>query len=189
MTRTRTLVHSHLLGNWRRMKFNLTKSGCSFVEWWWKARHVNWPWEFELDHWGALIYRVSQEERSIFWEVIVSVVLRNKVIWTCVLFLTVSDIWRAVFWTWRAIFSFPPAIMRHYLKLVKRQLAVVIVVDSSRYFRSYDRTKLPRISAKWITRTTRECSFGYTDCYVLSAWRSPSSLYPTCDATSHWHFP
>jgi hypothetical protein len=32
---------------------------------------------------------------------------------------------------------------------VKRQLAVVIVVDWSRYFRiSYDRTKLPRISEK-----------------------------------------
>jgi hypothetical protein len=44
------------------------------------------------------IYRVSQEERSIFWEVIVSVILRkNKIMWTCVLFLTVSDIWRAIF--------------------------------------------------------------------------------------------
>jgi hypothetical protein len=32
---------------------------------------------------------------------------------------------------------------------VKRQLAVVIVVDWFRYFiRSYDRTKLPKISAK-----------------------------------------
>ena len=41
------------------------------------------------------------------------------------------------------------------------------------------------ISAKWITKTTK----GYTDCYVLSAWRSPFSLYPTCDATSQWHFP
>jgi hypothetical protein len=26
--------------------------------------------------------------------------------------------------------------------------------------------------------------FDYTDCYVLSAWRSPTSLYPTCDTTS-----
>jgi hypothetical protein len=52
---------------------------------------------------------------------------------------------------------------------VKRQLAVVIVVDWSRYFRrSCDRTKLPRISAKLITRTTRGFSVGYTDCYVLS---------------------
>ena len=55
--------------------------------------------------------------------------------------------------------------------------------------RSYDKTKLPRLSAKWITKTTRGCSFGYTDCYVLSAWRSPFSLYPTCDVTSQWHFP
>jgi len=55
--------------------------------------------------------------------------------------------------------------------------------------RSYDRTKLPRISAKWITKTTRGCSFAYTDCCVLSAERSPFSLYPTRDATSQWHFP
>jgi hypothetical protein len=39
-------------------------------------------------------------------------------------------------------------------------------------------TKLPRISEKLITRTTSGCSFGCTDCYVLSA----------CDATSQWHF-
>ena len=46
-------------------------------------------------------------------------------------------------------------------------------VDWSRYFRrSYDRIKLPRLSAKWITRTTIGCCFGYKDCYVLSAWRS-----------------
>ena len=49
--------------------------------------------------------------------------------------------------------------------------------------------KITRLSAKWITKTTRGCSFGCTDCYVLSAWRSPFSLYPTCDATSQWHFP
>jgi hypothetical protein len=41
-----------------------------------------------------------------------------------------------------------------------------------------------RLSAKLITRTTRGCSFGYTDGYVLSSrWRL-FSLYPTCDATS-----
>ena len=28
--------------------------------------------------------------------------------------------------------------------------------------------QLLRFSAKWITRTIRGCSFGYTDCYVLS---------------------
>jgi hypothetical protein len=31
-----------------------------------------------------------------------------------------------------------------------------------------NRTKLPRLSAKWITRKTKGCTFGYTDCYVLS---------------------
>jgi len=38
---------------------------------------------------------------------------------------------------------------------------------------SYDGTKLPRLSAKWIAKTTRGCSFGYTDCYALSARWSP----------------
>jgi hypothetical protein len=39
-----------------------------------------------------LIYRVSQEERSIFCEVIVSVILSKKVyICICVLFRTVSE--------------------------------------------------------------------------------------------------
>jgi hypothetical protein len=38
-------------------------------------------------------YRVSQEERSIFWELIISVILnKKKCICTCVLFLTVSEI-------------------------------------------------------------------------------------------------
>jgi hypothetical protein len=63
-------------------------------------------------------------------------------------------------------------------------------VDWSCYFRrSCDRSKLPRLSAKLITRTTRGCSFRYTDCYVLAAWRIPFSLYLHCDATSQWHFP
>jgi hypothetical protein len=41
-----------------------------------------------------IVYRVSQEERSIFWEVIVSAILRRKqkFICTCVLFRTVSEI-------------------------------------------------------------------------------------------------
>jgi hypothetical protein len=37
-------------------------------------------------------YRVSQEERSIFYEVTVSVILKKKFIWTCVFFRTVSEI-------------------------------------------------------------------------------------------------
>jgi hypothetical protein len=38
------------------------------------------------------LYRVFQEERSIFWEVIVLVILRKKSVWTCVLFRIVSEI-------------------------------------------------------------------------------------------------
>ena len=42
---------------------------------------------------GIALYRVSQEERSIFWEVIISVILSKKnFIWTYVLFRTVSEI-------------------------------------------------------------------------------------------------
>jgi hypothetical protein len=37
-------------------------------------------------------YRVPEEERSIFWEVIVSVILSKNCICTCVLFRTVSEI-------------------------------------------------------------------------------------------------
>jgi hypothetical protein len=47
---------------------------------------------------------VSQEERSIFWEIIVSVIIRKRSIWICVLFQNVSHIWRAVFWIWRKYF-------------------------------------------------------------------------------------
>jgi hypothetical protein len=38
------------------------------------------------------LYRVSQEEMSIFWEVIVSVILSKSGVCTCVLFRTVSEI-------------------------------------------------------------------------------------------------
>jgi hypothetical protein len=37
-------------------------------------------------------YRVSQHERSVFWEVIVSVILSKNCISSCVLFRTVSEI-------------------------------------------------------------------------------------------------
>jgi hypothetical protein len=46
--------------------------------------------------------------------------------------------------------------------------------DWSRYFRFYDRTKLRRLSADWITRTTTGYSFGYTDCYVVQHDKAPS---------------
>jgi hypothetical protein len=57
-----------------------------------------------------MLYSVSQEERSVFREVVLSVILRKKIMWTCVLFRTVSDMWRPVFWIWRAIFSFPSSL-------------------------------------------------------------------------------
>jgi hypothetical protein len=41
---------------------------------------------------SSTIYIVFQEKRSIFWEVIVSVILSKNCICTCVLFRTVSEI-------------------------------------------------------------------------------------------------
>jgi hypothetical protein len=38
------------------------------------------------------LYRDSKQERSIFWEVILSVILNKKCICTCVLFRTVSEL-------------------------------------------------------------------------------------------------
>jgi hypothetical protein len=40
---------------------------------------------------AATLYRMPQEERSTFWEVIVSVILSKNVYMTCVLFRTVSE--------------------------------------------------------------------------------------------------
>jgi hypothetical protein len=68
------------------------------------------------------LYGMSQGERSIFWEVMISVILRKHFIWTCVLFRTVSDIWRV-------IFSFSPTVIRHCLKNVNRCEASVGYCD------------------------------------------------------------
>jgi hypothetical protein len=38
------------------------------------------------------IYRTSHEERSIFWEVIISVILSKNCVFTCAVFRTVSEI-------------------------------------------------------------------------------------------------
>jgi hypothetical protein len=53
---------------------------------WWKNVRRLHPFK------SLQLYRVSQEERSTFWEIIVSAILRKKFIWTCVLFRTVSEI-------------------------------------------------------------------------------------------------
>ena len=65
------------------------------------------------------------EEGSIFWEVIVSVILSKKknCICTCVLFRTFSEIELfhcTVVWIWRPIMPFPPAVRRYCLKHVNR---------------------------------------------------------------------
>jgi hypothetical protein len=60
------------------------------------------------------LYRVSLEEMSILWEVIILVILAKKCMRTCVLFWMVSEI--QLFhctgvWIWRPILSFTPAVL------------------------------------------------------------------------------
>jgi hypothetical protein len=58
------------------------------------------------------LYKMSQEQRSIFWEVTVFVILSKKYICTYVLFWKVSEIELfhcTVVWFRRPIMSFPPA--------------------------------------------------------------------------------
>jgi hypothetical protein len=159
-------------------------------------------WFSELQYWGSelrysasavwvwTVYRVSQKERSIFWEVTVSVILRKKV------YMNMCPIPKGFQYLASSIFlpSHRNAPLSEACESVWSVIwllwLLLVVVDWSRYFRrSYYGTKLPRISAKLITRRTRWCSFGYTDCYILSAWRSPSLLYQTRDATYQCHFP
>ena len=159
--------------------------------------------------------QVSQEQRSIMWEVIVSVILsknvymnmcpianvfRDRAIWmyNCKI-VDKKEISRVrtvcntgiycssdrVGTVYNKCSKIPPSTSMHFATRVKTWR----VVRLSASWRSLDRTKLHRLSAKWITKTATGCAFGYTDCYVLSAWRIPFSLYPTCDVTSQCHFP
>ena len=70
---------------------------------------------------------MSQEERSIFWKVIVSVILSKKVYMNMCPTPNGSEIEPfdcIVVWLGRPVLSFPPALLGHCLK---RQLAVVTV--------------------------------------------------------------
>jgi hypothetical protein len=59
------------------------------------------------------IYRVSQEERTIFWEVIVSVILSiNLYINMCPIPNGFRDRAILVVWLGRPLLSFPPALLR-----------------------------------------------------------------------------
>jgi hypothetical protein len=74
--------------------------------------HISENHSILLLRWGGIsIYRVSQEERSIFWEGIVLVIVIRSCICTCILFRTVSNIelfHYTVVWIWFPISSFPP---------------------------------------------------------------------------------
>jgi hypothetical protein len=59
------------------------------------------------------IYRVSQEERSIFWEVIVSVILsKNLYMKMCPIPNGFRERAILVVWLGRTVLSFPPALLR-----------------------------------------------------------------------------
>jgi hypothetical protein len=59
------------------------------------------------------IYRVSQEERTIFWEVIVSVILSNKLYMNmCPIPNGFRDRAILVVWLERPVLSFPPVLLR-----------------------------------------------------------------------------
>jgi hypothetical protein len=61
----------------------------------WSGSYFRYYPIFKKIHNALQCTQVSQEEISIFWEITVlalSVILRKKFIWTCVLFRTVSEI-------------------------------------------------------------------------------------------------
>jgi hypothetical protein len=59
------------------------------------------------------LYRVSEEERTIFWEVIVSVILSKKLyVNMCPIPNGFRDRAILVFWLGRPVLSFPPALLR-----------------------------------------------------------------------------
>jgi hypothetical protein len=58
------------------------------------------------------LYRVSQEERTIFWEVIVSVILSKKLYMNmCPILKGFRDRAILVVWLGRPVLSFPPALL------------------------------------------------------------------------------
>jgi hypothetical protein len=60
-----------------------------------------------------MIYRMSQEERTIFWEVIVSVILSKKLYMKmCPIPSGFRDRAILVVWLGRQVLSFPPALLR-----------------------------------------------------------------------------
>jgi hypothetical protein len=63
------------------------------------------------------IYRVSQEEKSIFWEVILSIILSKKLYMNiCPIANDFRDRAILVVWLGRPVLSLPPALLRHCLK-------------------------------------------------------------------------
>jgi hypothetical protein len=61
----------------------------------------------------VLLYRVSQEERTIFWEVIVSIILSKKLYMNmCPIPNGFRDRAILVVWLGRPVLSFPPTLLR-----------------------------------------------------------------------------
>jgi hypothetical protein len=74
------------------------------------------------------IYRVSQEERTIFWEVIVSVVLSKKLYMNmCPIPKGFRDRAILVVWLGRPVLSFPPALLRERRSIFLEVIVSVIL--------------------------------------------------------------
>jgi hypothetical protein len=79
------------------------------------------------------IYRVSQEERTIFWEVIVSAILSKKLYMNmCPIPNGFRD--RAILpvWLGRPVLSFPPALLRKG-RSIFREVIVSVILSKKLY--------------------------------------------------------
>jgi hypothetical protein len=73
-------------------------------------------------------YRVSHEERSIFWEVIVSVILSKKLYMImCPIPKGFRDTAISVVWLGRPVLSFPPALLREGRSIFWEVIVTVIL--------------------------------------------------------------
>jgi hypothetical protein len=84
----------------------------------------------ELVYTHTHTHRVSQEERTIFWEVIVSVILSKKLyINMCPIPNGFRDRAILVVWLGRLILSFPPALLRERRSMFWEVIVSVILSE------------------------------------------------------------
>jgi hypothetical protein len=93
------------------------------------------------------IYRVSQEERTIFWEVIVSVILSKKLYKNvCSIPNGFRDRAILVVWLGRQVLSFPPALLREGRSIFWEVIVSVILSKKTLYEHVSYSERFPRYS-------------------------------------------